>query len=440
MERSPYLIDSPRDTAAKPWPIAAVPRSHEKFVAYNRQTIERLPQWSKVPPAIRESVRLAARIFPFRVSRYVCDELIDWEAVPEDPIFRLLFPLREMLPPGFAERLEDLEQQEAPPAAYRGALNDAWAVMNPHPADQAANVPEQDGEPVDGLQHKYRETVLVFPREGQTCHAHCTYCFRAPQFLPLDLRFQVERIEAITRYIRSHPEISSVLITGGDPMIMRARTLERYIEPLLEIEHVASIRIGSKSLAFYPQVVTSDVDAAAKLRLFERVVASGRQLAFMTQFSHPREMETSAAREAITALQSSGGVLRSQSPVLRHVNDRAEHWEELWRLQNRTGVVPYYFFQARDTGSRDYFQLTLAEALEIFQTAFRRVSGLARTVRGVVMSAADGKVQVLGTQELAAERYFVLTYLQARDPERVGWPFLARYDEKAAWLDELDVV
>ncbi|MEQ8763650.1 MAG: 4Fe-4S cluster-binding domain-containing protein [Planctomycetota bacterium] len=437
MQRSSELVARPTqsfDPCPDNGPVS-------KLEAFNRQTIGRLPQWRGLPRALREEVLLASRIFPFRVSRYVCDELIDWRAVPDDPIFRLLFPMREMLPAGYAARLEELEQVRAPRAAFRLALNDAWAEMNPHPAGQTDNVPTLDGEPVDGLQHKYRETVLVFPREGQTCHAHCTYCFRAPQFLPLEgeAKFQVDHVESMIRYLKRHEEVSSVLITGGDPMVMRARSLTRYIEPLLELEHITSIRIGSKSLGFYPQVVTRDVDAGAKLRLFERITRSGRHLAFMTQFSHPREMETSEVERAIAAIRSTGGVLRSQSPVLRRINDRAEDWRRLWDLQVKLGVVPYYFFQARNTGSEDYFQLSLSRALDIFQDAYRQVTGLGRTVRGVVMSAYDGKVQIVGRSEIAGEPVFVLKFLQARDPDRVGDVFFARQSETAKWVDELEL-
>ena len=95
-------------------------------------------------------------------------------------------------------------------------------------------MPRLDGEPVAGVQHKYRETVLFFPSAGQTCHAYCTYCFRWAQFVGLeDPKFANSEAEVLVRYLRKHPEVTSVLFTGGDPMVMRTKVLRRYVEPLL---------------------------------------------------------------------------------------------------------------------------------------------------------------------------------------------------------------
>ena len=115
--------------------------------------------------------------------------------------------------------------------------------MNPHPAGQMAlNVPQLDGTSLHGMQHKYRETVLFFPSQGQTCHAYCTYCFRWAQFVGIEeLKFASREAERLVSYLKAHPEVTSVLFTGGDPMIMTTKVLRRYIEPLLapELEHLA---------------------------------------------------------------------------------------------------------------------------------------------------------------------------------------------------------
>ena len=99
-----------------------------------------------------------------------------------------------------------------------------------------------------------------------------------------------------------------MLITGGDPMIMGAPVLRRYIEPLLEpgLEHIESVRIGSKALAYWPQRFVTDPDADDTLRLFEQVVASGRTLAFMAHFSHPRELEPPLVAEAVRRIRAPG--------------------------------------------------------------------------------------------------------------------------------------
>jgi hypothetical protein len=120
------------------------------------------------------------------------------------------------------------------------------------------------------------------------------------------------------------------------------------------------------------------------------------------------------------------------------VNDSANVWAEMWRRQVRLGAVPYYMFVERDTGAKHYFAVPLARALEVFNGAYRQVSGLERTVRGPSMSATPGKVLVDGVAEVGGEKVFALKFLQGRDPEWAGRVFFARYDPKASWLDHLE--
>jgi L-lysine 2,3-aminomutase len=220
---------------------------------------------------------------------------------------------------------------------------------------------------------------------------------------------------------------------------MSTAKLRAYIEPLLspELDHVISIRIGTKAPAYWPYRFTTDRDADELLALFNAVRAAGRHLAVMAHYSHPRELETPAAQLALRRIIDTGAVVRCQAPCIRHVNDSAAAWAEMWRLQVQLGAVPYYMFVERDTGPKNYFELPLARVLEIFRGAQQQVSGLARTARGPSMSATPGKVVVRGTSEVHGERVFVLEFLQGRDPDWVGRPFFARYDPSATWLDQL---
>jgi L-lysine 2,3-aminomutase len=233
--------------------------------------------------------------------------------------------------------------------------------------------------------------------------------------------------------------VTDVLITGGDPMLMKSALLRKTIEPLLDpsLGHVRSIRIGTKALAFWPYRFLTDDDADDVLRLFEEVIAGGRRLAFMAHFSHPRELQTAAVKKAVRRILGTGAMIRTQAPVIRHVNDSAEVWATMWRLQVRLGMVPYYFFVERDTGPKQYFQVPLARTLRIFTGAYCKVSGLARTVRGPSMSATPGKVLVEGVTTIGGKNLFVLKMIQARDPEWVNKVFFAQFDSQACWLDEV---
>ncbi|MDZ7661330.1 MAG: hypothetical protein U5J94_03005 [Thiohalophilus sp.] len=297
-----------------------------------------------------------------------------------------------------------------------------------------------DAQTLDGIQHKYRETILFFPSQGQVCHSYCSFCFRWAQFIgDKALRFSAKEADHLHAYLKQHPNISDLLITGGDPMVMKTQHLVNYLEPLMQpqFEHIQTIRIGTKSLTFWPQRYVTDEDADALLDLLSRLTRAGKHVALMAHFNHRREMDTDIAREAIHRIRETGAVIRTQAPLLRHINDDSQIWADMWREQVRLGLVPYYLFVERDTGAKQYFEVPLARAWEIYREAMQQVSGLGRTARGPSMSAGPGKVEIQGVSEIHGEKVFVLRFIQARNPDWVQRPFFAQYDENATWLDQL---
>ncbi|MCP4660353.1 MAG: lysine 2,3-aminomutase [bacterium] len=421
--------------------LNSTPERYRPVVA---SSISKSEYWELLPEELQEVNRVVSKVFPFRTNEYVLRELIDWDRVPDDPMYQLTFPQRAMLEEADYERIRSLLERGASRGEIRRAVTDIRWELNPHPAGQMThNVPTLEGRSLEGLQHKYDETVLFFPGQGQTCHAYCTYCFRWAQFVDLpDMRFQARETADLIAYLKAHSEVTDVLITGGDPMVMKTRALRRYIEPLLseDLPHLRHIRIGTKSLAYWPQRYVTDDDADDLLRLFEQVRASGRHLAVMAHCSHPVELEPEIAQEAVRRVLGTGAQIRMQAPVVRHVNDAAGTWAQLWRRGVRLGMIPYYMFVERDTGPKRYFEVPLARAYQIFRHAYSRMSGLARTVRGPSMSAFPGKVRVLGTNRVAGQQVFILDFIQARRRDWVRRPFFARFSEDACWFDELEPV
>jgi KamA family protein len=421
-----------------------VPRgvAAERYRLFSARNLHELPQLKSLPREQRCEIEVLARVFPFRVSEYVVDQLIDWDAAPDDPVFRLVFPQREMLAPADFDAIASAVRADAPSAQIERLVWRIRAKLNPHPAGQMdLNAAYLDGEQLHGVQHKYEQTVLYFPARGQVCHSYCTFCFRWAQFVgDPNLRFASKRPDLLARYLRRNRQVTDVLITGGDPMVMRAQHLEQCVARLLapELEHVRTIRIGTKSLSFWPHRYVSDPDAPDVLRLLERCVRAGKQVAIMAHLNHWRELDTPVVREAIRRIRSTGAVIRSQGPLLRHINDDAAVWSRLWRDQVALGVFPYYMFVERDTGAKAYFEVPLARGWRIYRDAMKGVSGLARTARGPSMSTSPGKVEVQGVTEIRGERVFVLRFIQGRNPDWVQRPFFARYDESATWLDELE--
>ncbi len=413
-----------------------------RYRSLQRRDLADLPQLATLDAEFRRAMLAVSAVLPFRTNSYVVEDLIAWDRVPDDPIFQLTFPQPGMLAgEEFAADLAEVRRARDPETA-RAAIRRIRTRLNPHPAGQRElNVPRWNEEPLPGVQHKYRETVLFFPSQGQTCHAYCTYCFRWAQFVgDKELRFASSDAQQLVDYLRHHREVTNVLFTGGDPLTMKSSVLRRFVEPLLapELEHLESIRIGSKAPAYWPYRFVTDDDAADLLALFAEVRSAGKHLALMAHYSHPRELSTPIAQEALRRIQDVGAVVRCQAPLIRHVNDAAAVWADLWRAQVRCGAVPYYMFVERDTGPRDYFAVPLARGLQIYRDALRRVSGLARTVRGPSMSATPGKVVIDGTTRLDGQKVFCLRFLQGRDPEWVGRPFFARFDPQATWLDDLE--
>ncbi len=243
----------------------------------------------------------------------------------------------------------------------------------------------------------------------------------------------------VSQYIAEHPEITDVLITGGDPLIMKTQVLEGYIEPLLskELSHVKNIRIGTRALSWWPYRFVTDQDAGALLNLFSRIRESGKHLAIMANFINPIELDTDVAKESIKRIQQAGAVIRTQAPLLKNINAWPEAWVALWTKQISLNCIPYYMFVARDTGAKHFFSVPLVEAWQIFRQAYQSVSGICRTVRGPSMSCMPGKVQILGVSQIKGEKVFALNMIQGRKADWVMKPFYAAYDEKATWFDDL---
>ncbi|MEO1083296.1 MAG: lysine 2,3-aminomutase [Acidobacteriota bacterium] len=412
-----------------------------RYRALTASTLRAEPEWRRLTPDAREAVEVVSKVLPFRVNRYVLRQLIDFDRAPDDPIFQLTFPQRGMLAPDDFRRMADLLRGGAPRAEVEAAARSIRRSLNPHPSGQATdNVPTLDGKSLPGMQHKYRETLLFFPAAGQTCHAYCTFCFRWAQFVDGgEAPFRASETRDLLTYLSRHRDISDLLVTGGDPLVMRTRVLRSYLEEVLDpaYGHVGTIRLGTKSVAYWPQRFTTDADADDLLRFFEEIVAAGRKLAIMGHYSHPRELETPQAQAALRRIRSTGAMVYMQSPLIRRVNDSASTWAELWRAGSRLGAVPYYFFVERDTGPRRYFEVPLVRSWRIFREAYQQVSGLSRTVRGPVMSAWPGKVLIDGVADVAGERVFALQMLQGRESDWVRRPFYARFDPRAVWLDDL---
>lgn len=410
--------------------------------SYTLNNFRRLPQIQELTEEQQFEMEVVGNVLPFKANNYVVEQLIDWNNIPNDPIFVLTFPQKNMLKERHFDKMAQTLKSGADKKTIAEVANEIRLQLNPHPAGQLElNVPSlKDGTKLYGMQHKYKETCLFFPSQSQTCHAYCSFCFRWPQFVGMDeMKFAMREADQMVQYISEHPEITDVLFTGGDPMIMKARIFRAYVDALLsaELPNLRTIRIGTKALAYWPYKFVTDDDSADMLDIFQKVTSKGLHVALMAHFNHHVELATQAVKDAIKAVRATGTEIRTQSPILAHINDDPQVWAKMWKDQVQLGCIPYYMFVVRDTGAQHYFGVPLVRSQQIFRAAYKQVSGLGRTVRGPSMSSTPGKVQIEGTPTIAGKQVIALRFLQGRNPDWVQRPFYAEYDETAVWLDDL---
>ena len=175
-----------------------------KYQVYARHNLEKLPYFGRLSQEQIQSIRIVSEVLPFKTNNYVVNELINWDNYQEDPMYILNFPQKDMLKTKQFRTLSDMVAKQTGKADLAKYIEEIRLNLNPHPAGQLEhNVPTLKGTALTGIQHKYRETMLFFPTQGQTCHAYCTFCFRWPQFTGLsELKFAMKQTNLVISYLK----------------------------------------------------------------------------------------------------------------------------------------------------------------------------------------------------------------------------------------------
>ena len=328
--------------------------------------------------------------YAFRTNDYY-NSLIDWND-PADPIKRLVIPMQEEL-------------------ANWGELDAS---------------DEKSYQPVSGLEHKYKDTALLLCND--VCAAYCRFCFRKRLFQNDNDEVVKDVTEGI-EYIKNHPEITNVLLTGGDPLIMSTSKLSGIMDQLVEIEHIKNIRIGTKIPAFNPFRILND---DSLLEYFASI--QEKQIYIMAHFNHKREL-TDVAVDSLNKLRASGVSIVNQTPIIRGVNDSVEVLSELFNALSFIGIQPYYVFGCRPTAGNKSFAVPIEEAFRIFRDAVRIKSGLAKTAR-FIMSHKLGKIELVGMTEDS----IVLKYHNMVDDSKNGQILICKRNPEAYWFDDYEVI
>ena len=277
-----------------------------------------------------------------------------------------------------------------------------------------------------GLQHKYAQTALILATNR--CATYCRYCFRK-RLIGLETDEILRRFNDAVKYIEGHEEITNVLISGGDPMILSTEILERFLERLSAVDHLNFIRIGTKIIATLPDRILHDRRLLALLKYYS---LRKKRIMVVTHINHPREVSPKAVA-AVNALERASVTVSNQTVLLKGVNDQPQTLATIQRELLKVGIQPYYVFQCRPVKRvKHNFQLSLNRGLEVVEKAKKMLDGPSKRFR-YVMSHKTGKIEILGV--LNGHMYF--KYHQAKDPADLGKFFRCRLVNKAGWLDEL---
>lgn len=271
---------------------------------------------------------------------------------------------------------------------------------------------------IAGLQHKYRETVLLYVSED--CHSICKWCFRKRLFVGRALaQDQVVDLDAALKYIHEHSEVRSVLLSGGDCLLAEPQFLRALTSGLEKIRHLHSIRIGTRALVHDPTEYADRIPRITKKRVFVPL-----------HIVRPREVtsELAAVRKRFADY-----IFQTQTPLLRGINDDPLLLRDLWYRLTAAGILPYYIFQCRPTTGNERFLLTLGEGHRIFATAQSHCTGVAKLGR-YVMSTGSGKWEIIGEDRQG----IILRCHQGVNPSMVGT--IRRVDPNVVWWDIPDCV
>ena len=286
---------------------------------------------------------------------------------------------------------------------------------------------EGDNTVLSGMQHKYLQTALVL--STSKCAMYCRHCFRK-RLVGVTDEEVVDHIDEIVEYIEEHPEISNVLVSGGDSFMNSNKILGKYLSKLTDIPHLDFIRFGTRMPVVEPTRISEDPQL---LELFEKY-GKRKQLIVVTQFNHPREI-TEESIKAIQALRDINVEVRNQTVLLGGINDDPDVLAELLRKMTSIGVFPYYVFQCRPvTGVKNTFQIPLKRGVEIVEEAKGKQNGLGKSFR-YCLSHPKGKIEILGAMPNGE---YAFKFHETKDMEDNGRIFTMDLEDDQGWLYDID--
>lgn len=346
-----------------------------------QQLIELFPSMQIGPDITNVVARYPMAITPYYASLIQRPE-------PSDPIFRMAVPqILELIDPPF---------------------------LSPDPLEEGQDMP------VPGMVHRYRDRVLVIATT--TCSTYCRHCTRKRVAGTRECTIGKGRLEQVCAYLMQHPEVTDVIVSGGDPLTMATEQLEMVLARIRQVPSVQIIRIGTRVPVVLPQRITDEL--CQMLRRYHPIWIN-------THFNHPKEL-TQEAATACARLADAGIPLGNQSVLLRGVNDHPQVMEKLCRGLIRLRVRPYYLYQCDLVKGVEHFRTPLSRGIEIMEYLRGRLSGIAIPMFVVDAPHGGGKIPVLPSYVVSQSpshtvlrnyEGMLIAYPEPRDRwEQTQWP------------------
>ncbi len=236
--------------------------------------------------------------------------------------------------------------------------------------------------PVKGVVHRYPDRVLLFPTYA--CASYCRHCFRRRIAGRNDRSLSSAELKSAIQYIRSHKEITEVILSGGDSLLLTDESLEKILKSIKKIRHVRWIRIHTRVLATLPHRITP--------RLI-KILKEAKPVIVVTHLNHPEEI-TPLMRKAVKRISDSGIMLLNQSVLLRGVNDNADILRDLFTGLTECGVKPYYLHQCDPAKGISHFRVPLKKGIGIMKELRGSMPGVCVPVYMVEIPGGRGKMPV----------------------------------------------
>jgi len=271
---------------------------------------------------------------------------------------------------------------------------------------------EDEDSPLPSVVHRYPDRLLFLV--SHSCASYCRFCTRKRK-VGDPSKIHPRYIEDGLDYIRNHPDVRDVIVSGGDPLTLSDRRLEHILKSLRAIPHIEILRIGTRIPCFLPQRVTPKL--VSMLRQYHPLYVN-------VHFNHPDEI-TPEAHKALSLLADAGIPLGNQTVLLKGVNDNPETMKLLMKKLLVVRVRPYYIYQADYVKGTEYLRTSVEKGLEIMDALRGWTSGLAVPYYVIDAPGGGGKIplipsylQSINKKQVVLRNYAGETYIYPQVKEK----------------------